>query len=235
VDLARLEKNIKARISKLYFSKFPLGGEQIEVKDFDKDMRRLRMFQRKLHGHAELTKKREKKAEMLAKYRGLLCDAHNAISSGQMIMALDIERSYTEVTQEIGITIFQNGKMQSFNLRIKNSPPRPDKFHFGSSNDMSWSEAKDVVLRYAADATFYVGHSLCVDFEHMRLNGLVLPEHPWLDTNDLSYLANMQGSKLVELAGHLQIDTPVPHCGGNDARYNMEALLAMVENYGPAS
>lgn len=237
MDLARLEKNLKAKISKLYFSKFPLDcTEQVEVQDFDKNMRRLRMFQRKLQTHTELMKKREKNAEMLRQCRDLLSRAHDAISSGKMLMSIDIERSYTEIAQEVGITIYQNGKMSSFNLRIKDTPPRPDRFHFGSSNEMTWAEAKDVVLQYANVSTFYVGHSLFVDFEHMKTNGLRLPMRPWLDTNELSYLIEgMYGSKLGELAAHLQIAAPHPHCGGNDARYNMEVLLAMVENYGPTS
>lgn len=233
MNLDLLEKALKKKIGSLYLSKHPSPGVVNDVPNFEEDMLRLRKFQRRVGRHAVFMKARAKDIETRERVITELKAANTAILAGHRILAIDTER-WADVTQEIGLTIYEGGQMTSHNLRVMGDgvPPRGDYYHYGESESLTWPETVERVKREAATAKFYVGHSLIGDFESMKDQGLILPKVPFLDTFWLSHIVEgKEGVSLSALAGHFEIETPRPHCGGNDARYNMEVLLALIEAY----
>jgi len=233
MNLELIEKNLKKKIGALYLSKHPSRGVEIDVPNFEEDMLRLRKFQRRVGCHAAFMKERAKRLETIERIVAELKAANAAILAGHRLLAIDTER-WAETTQEIGLTIYEGGQITSHNLRVmgENVPPRGDYYHYGDSESLTWEQTIERVKREAASAKFYVGHSLIGDFESMKDQGLILPKVPFLDTFWLSHIVEgKEGVSLSALAGHFEIETPRPHCGGNDARYNMEVLLALIEAY----
>ena len=140
-------------------------------------------------------------------------------------------------TREIGYTTLQNGVMESFNLRNADSTRRNwVGFGFGDTQVMPASEIMTRIMAEGQKASFYVGHSLGVDLDHMREHGAKMPSRPILDTFLLAKLVgglprDLSGVSVSVLAKHFGIAAPKPHSGGNDARYTMEVLLAMMDAY----
>jgi hypothetical protein len=237
VNLDAIEKEVRLRIKNLYFSKFPENGVQIDIPDFDQNSGRLRRLQRRICEHRVFLRRRGEHKAIIAKQIKLLREIRTAIDAGARLIAIDVERNIQQVTQEIGYTTFQNGVMKSFNLRIQGAPRRRTNFSFGDSEVLTWDEIKER-LRIEVDKSAYmIGHSFATDLTHMKDNGLRLPFRPLADTFWLSIIIphfenGRHGANLSDMATYFGIHAPNPHSGGNDARYNMELLLAMVEAYG---
>jgi hypothetical protein len=233
MDLNALELRVKKKVSVLYHEKHPEPGVIVDVPDFDARMGRLRAFQRNLRGHREIMTARKKRADYVASQVAVLWELSRALADGKRIMAFDVERTLSEITQEVGVTTFRRGEgFRSFNFRVEGAPKRAMSFAFGNSDVMPWEEMKRRLMLEGEQSDFYVGHSIATDFEHLKSKGLRLPFRPIMDTFHASCLVEeREGGKLGELCEYLGVDASRPHGGGNDARYNMELALAMVDAY----
>jgi hypothetical protein len=164
--------------------------------------------------------------------------------SGELILetkasvAVGTEITGLSATRELGFTTFKNGVMVSVNLRAEDAKKSHwIGFEFGDTQRVSVEEMTARLMAVAKDATFYIGHSLMIDIMHLREAGVYLPNLPILDTFELAGLVPhfaedaLDGANLSAVAAYFGVEAKAPHCGGNDARYNMEVLLAMVNAY----
>ena len=141
-------------------------------------------------------------------------------------------------TREIGVTTFKNGVITSYNFRSDMADkPHWVGFQFGKTTRLSTKEMLGRLAGLATKASGYVGHSLVGDFEQVSEEGVSLPDVPIFDTFDLArilvpeFQEGGQGANLGAMCARFGVDASAPHCGGNDARYNMELLLAMINEY----
>jgi hypothetical protein len=197
----------------------------------------------KVRAHQVLLRDRRNEKIAYANLVGRLVDLRVAIAGGARLLAFDVERSLPKKgfphgeLREIGYTVFQHGVMESHNLR-SNTAERANwvGFSFGDTKRMDDCDIHDALMLEARKADFYVGHSLLVDINYLKHTmAQRLPVKEVFDTFDLSMLVESFGQARLEanlstVAEHFGVSAPKPHSGGNDARYNMELLLAMVEN-----
>ena len=140
-------------------------------------------------------------------------------------------------TREIGYTTLQNGVMESFNLRSTGTRRTSwVGFQFGQTELVAEDDIIARIVSEAAKASYIVGHSIGMDMDHIREHGGVMPRRPILDTFMLASLipefnGHLTGANLGALAAYYGIYAPKPHSGGNDSRYTMEVLLAMIDAY----
>jgi hypothetical protein len=196
---------------------------------------------------AFLADRREHKT-LLSDLVSRLTEVRDAMANGKIVLAWDVERSWPDLvtgereTREIGYTTYRKGVISSHNLRYKDSKKRNwIGFGFGNTKVVDYKTMFEIILRETTAASFYVGHSLGVDIDHlsyeMPKHGVpMIPRKPILDTFTLSTLVfdkDKDGANLSAVAAQYGVETPAPHCGGNDARYNMELLLKMIERHVP--
>lgn len=233
MDIQTLEKSVKKMIGTLYMSRFPSKGVVIDIPNFDEKMSRLRSLQRKIQNHASYLSHRNKVNTGIASAIADLTTAAQKMSAGETFMAFDVERTMQNVTKEIGVTMWQGGQYRSFNYRIAGAKMKVG-FQFGDTTIVTAEELGAIMVEHGRVADNYVGHSLTVDFDHLKSKGIVIPRCPVFDTFWLSRVATAEigesgNRSLSELCSHFGIQADRPHSGGNDARYNMELLVAMTE------
>ena len=232
MNYVALEKRLRDEIKANYFARFPAPGVRLEIEGLEARTVRLKDVLRKVQLRIKALKVRAEHEAKLAKIRFNFAVAARDIEAGKKLVAIDVERSWAHETQEIGVTVFQNGKFETMNYRVQGMH-RKVGFEFGRTIVMSWEDIKEVVHLHCKDAIYYIGHSFVGDLEHMRKKELHLPRAVVMDTYFLSYICEENSfSSLGTLCEHFGIVANRPHCGGNDARYNMELFLAMVEAYG---
>jgi hypothetical protein len=242
MDLDRLERGLNEKIKELYFAKFPGDGVENDVPDFEAKMARLCHVRYLIRGsrkyeflgHREWTKRRQRVIDDCEEARAVLKTLRKLIDDGRRFTAIDVERTNDgAILQEVGITHFQAGKMLSMNLRVAGVPKRRNNFAFGDSEVLELDVLRERVVRETQDSDQYVGHNLGVDFDLLKKNGIFIPTRPVIDTMRVSpAVPHLRDASLVNLATYFGIAADRPHSGGNDARYNMELVLAMVEAYG---
>lgn len=234
MNLELLEKRLKAKIGKLYLSRFPQQGVENDVPNFDEDMRRLRMFQVRLREHTDLMKKRNKVISDRDEAIQELVRVRKMIDAGACITAIDAERTAREtVLQEVGVSHFKDGKITSMNLRVAGVQKRRTSFAFGDSEVLEMDALRERLAKETQGSDHYVGHNLGIDFDILKKNGIIIAKRSFTDTMRVSpVVPDLRDASLVNLATHFGVDASRPHSGGNDARYNLELLLAMVEAYG---
>jgi hypothetical protein len=209
---------------------------------------RLTTVLNKVRAHRVLLRNKSDALAVREGYIQSLVNLREAIQDGAVLLCFDVERSmpydnsygtypHGEL-REIGYTIYQNGVMESYNLRSKTAWRRYwIDFCFGATEYMDTEQMNDRILEVAKKADFYVGHSLNMDIGF--LNAIMqekIPHRRVYDTFDLAMLSEEFGearseANLANVAKVFGVDAADPHCGGNDARYTMELLLAMIDAF----
>lgn len=233
MNIDALEIRVKKAVSVLYQERFPTKGVEVSVPDFDARMERLRAVQRRMRSHRDLMGSRVRRASHVAAQLKKLSEMAGLLKAGKRIMSLDVERTMSDVLQEVGVTTFKRGEgFRSFNFRIEGAPRRSMRFAFGDSEVMPLAALSERLIAEANQSSAYVGHSIGYDFDTLWDNGVMMPRLTFMDTFYASCLMEGQdGKKLGELCAYMGVEAARPHGGGNDARYTMELVLAMIEAY----
>lgn len=230
MDYNRVQKSLGTEVSRLFKARHPEKGVVIDIPGFEVRVERIRGLQKQIHLHVQNQASRLKKAELSADITARYRDAQKGLETGAIFVSFDIERTLEEKTEEIGITVYQNGAMRTRNIRIEGKT-RFNDCDFCETEIMTIPEAMTVLAMELSPASFVVGHSLHHDFAHMKSLGFSVPPRRRLDTAYLTLLQYENAPKLVALCAEYGVDAPVPHVGGNDSRYAMELLLKLVERF----
>lgn len=236
MDIQTIELSVKKLKRTLYMSRYPSPGVVLDVPGFDEKMKRLNAFLRRVQAHIKWLNGRRRAQEHAEKMRLPLSLVRDGIAAGKTFMAFDVERSRENVTKEVGVTLWKDGVFRSFNYRIEGSPFKfKQRFRFGKTTMVTAEELASILIAHGETADFYIGHSLAIDLEHLKSKGIDMPFRSVVDTFWLAggwpEIFGEEGNRRLEdLARHFGITADRPHNGGNDARYTMEVLLAMVEN-----
>lgn len=236
MDIQTVENSIKKLIGRLYLSRFPSKGVVVDVPGFDEKMRRLRAAFSRLQDHYRLMDQRRRLKAQSDKMQSEIAAAREGIAAGKTFMAFDVERTLQEVTKEVGVTMWKDGKFRSFNYRIEGMRLKIG-FAFGDTKIVTNDELVAILIAHAEEADFYVGHSLSRDLDHLKSKGITMPirrvfDTFWMADGRRDIFGDSGDRRLEDLARHFGIKADRPHNGGNDARYTMEVLLAMAASDG---
>lgn len=250
MDYDRIQREVEGRVKALFFKHFPDGLIPIDTKGLTKKERRallnapnpvmaayraeaarLAAFKNRLRDHRNLLADRARRNEFLSKIDGEIAMGREAIAAGKVFMAFDCERTMTEVTKEVGVTIYRSatGTFESYNYRLEGMKLKTG-FSYGTTQVVTMDELRAILVAHANEADFYVGHSLTIDFEHLRAQEIKLTKRRFFDTMWFSHALFGEGSNsLSHLAERYGIAEGFrAHNGGNDARKTMEVFLQMV-------
>ncbi len=141
-----------------------------------------------------------------------------------------------EETNEVGISTYSKAKgHETRNLIVSGRWPRKVPFFFGESEFVTVEEIGKILesVHNADETVAVVGHSVYLDMGHIHRNITHhLKKKTWLDTGNyadsLFHLGQITDATLGGMLTHYEIDHQHLHCGGNDARYNMELLVKMI-------
>ncbi len=231
MDIEATERALKAKIKALYLSRHPEKGVMIDVEGFDDLMGRYRSVQRRITVHRQLMKGRRARREF---HHGIGIEValvRQAIVDSKTLMAFDVERTLSDLTKEIGVTLYRDGVFESHNYRAEGMKLKTG-FSYGQTEVLPIKTLYGKVREHAHRAHYYVGHALIMDFEHLRRQGVVLTKHRYFDTLRWSQalLGFEEGNNLTALAEHFGMAEGFrAHNGGNDARMTMEVLIQMVK------
>ena len=238
MDIDATLRQINGKLKALFFARYPNGhlSEEIDVPDYDATVERLKKVKGRLAAHYRLTKQRNTVSAMLARIDDEMDQAEAAIASGKILMAFDTERTFAGLTKEVGVSLYQSGTVTSFNYRIEGITHNVG-FSFGETIVVSNEGLVDILTQHVKSATFLLGHSLVSDFKHLRSTGVVLPHRPFFDTywwaeRFRDRLPEIGNRSLSALCGEFGVMASRPHSGGNDARYTLELILAMLKARG---
>jgi hypothetical protein len=193
--------------------------------------------------------------DSIAKY---MLDLKRALSlirkREKVLVGIDLEyfeRDHQFLT-EIGIAIFNpivndpNGvipDIKSMHIIVKENeskknyltvPDNKDRFSFGKSLKLSLAESQkgvEQILNYYSERNqlVIVGHSVDGDIQMLRDRGFRVPRHEVLDTYRLWRATQPAGpGSLGELLKFFGIPHGVLHNAGNDAFYNIQLALKML-------
>ncbi|CDO56864.1 hypothetical protein DV495_000988 [Geotrichum candidum] len=193
--------------------------------------------------------------EKIAKYKLDLKRALSLIQNrGKVLVGIDLEyfeRDHQLLT-EIGIAIFNpivndpNGTIpdiKTMHIIVKENeakknyltvPDNKNRFSFGKSLKLSLAESKkgvEQILNYYSERNqlVIVGHSVDGDIQMLRDRGFRMPQHEVLDTYRLWRATQPAGpGSLGELLKFFGIPHGVLHNAGNDAFYNIQLALKML-------
>ncbi len=199
----------------------------------------------RVRAHRAFLADRHAKREQRSKYLHLLRAVADTIDSNGVVISFDVERGWPNVDfpngefRELGMTILRGSHIESYNLRVDTAQKAHwVGFNFGETKRLSQIEIFNRFVKAASDAKFYVGHSLNVDIEYLNtiMEDVGYPPIPYRRVVDTFFLASLhpdfdegrERANLSNVATLYGVPAPNPHSGGNDARYNMELLQAMV-------
>ena len=237
MDFQAIELSVKKLKRTLYMSRYPSPGVVLDVPGFDEKMTRLNAFLRRVQERIRRANSRQRARDHAEKMRLPLSLVRDGIAAGKTFMAFDVERSRDNVTKEVGVTLWKDGVFRSFNYRIEGSPFKfKTRFGFGKTTMVAdAAKLASILIAHGETADFYVGHSISIDISHLQSKGIEMPFRSVIDTFWLAggwpeIFGEDGNRRLEDLARHFGITADRPHNGGNDARYNMEVLLAMAAN-----
>jgi hypothetical protein len=228
MDLRLLRESLRKKTADLFAERFPAPGVMVHVDDFHERVERLNNLMRRVNRHQ--SRKGNARGARNQNQRSIteMSELRDALAAGKSILVFDCEwHRDTQVTHEIGYTLYGNGVTQSYNLRL--SPRAHGVFDFGRTEFLPRDEAYARFVRVCEQVEFYGGQALKNDFDHLRSHGVELPVRPVFDTLWWGRTLTGKVSKLSTLAEHFGVECPRPHCGGNDARYTLEIMLRMLE------
>jgi hypothetical protein len=225
-----LEHHLRRQIGSLYRQKHPVPG--VVVDGFDDAIARALDVRQRFVQHRRRMRARHAVHQFRQRVANTVVAARSLIDNGAAIMCFDVERKYggdRKIT-EVGVTIFRDGDLQSHNYVVEGQRPRY-AYEFGQSEILPWNAVAEKLLGHAESIGAYVGHSINNDFLFLEEAALVMPKRHCFDTSRWSCAVSERGHpmKLGDLCARYNVPTARTHCGGNDARYNMEVFLVMLE------
>ena len=156
--------------------------------------------------------------------------AYRHFKEGKRFLSLDVERTEDGHFHEIGITIVQGARLESFNYR-KKKVDRGPRFVFGKTIVAEFYIIHSLILMHAKKADFYVGHSFWHDQNHLKAEGIDLPEKFYCDTSTWGKALRGYMPSLYALTQEYGVGSSQMHCGGNDSRYTAEVFLKMIDEH----
>jgi hypothetical protein len=235
MNLAAIESRAKKVLGVMFRAKFPEGphGIELDYPEYYEKKARIDKFLGVLRLHATFMKKRQARLDRIADQHNRLSNIAQILNDGMMILSFDVEQNARHGFQEVGLTTYSIADgFVSVNLKRIDAEARRIKFDFGRTKNLPLNILLQKVHDMANKCHYYVGHSIKYDIGYLQILGADIPEKPVLDTHLVSVVTDdMEGKSLSDLAASFGVAAPNPHCGGNDARYNMELALAMIEKY----
>lgn len=231
MDLKRLLNALEEKKTALFQARFPSPGVQVHIDNFYEQINRIRAVERRVRRHKNWKRAAQRDTMRQISLSQELDLVRLALSEGKTLLAFDLEwHRQHQTTQEIGLTTYRSGSIVSENIQLK---PLGRRFNYGISVMTSKEKAVEMLVARCEAADYYVGQSISNDFRNLRQNGIVIPERPHFDTERLAraFTRPEDGRSLTALCKAFGIDCSNMHCAGNDARYTLEVLLAMV-NFG---
>lgn len=146
------------------------------------------------------------------------------------IIVVDLEwNMWTQLTTEIGYTVYRNGVVESFNLCIGITG---DRFAYGVSEYMDRDSAYERLKAECQAADLLVGHSFRNDLKHLASHGVLLEPKPFADTQRWQRAIDKAGksAKLTDLCLMHGVEIADPHVGGNDARMTFEVFRKLLQS-----
>jgi hypothetical protein len=151
-------------------------------------------------------------------------------SLGRRFMSLDVERTREGELQEIGITMIQGRRIESFNYQIREVNRGP-QFIFGRTIKAEFTIIKNLISLHGQGADYYIGNDFRHDIEHLRAEEIPLPDRFYYDTSNWGKAILGYRPRLIDLAQSYNVGSTQMHCGGNDARYTAEIFLKMINTH----
>lgn len=172
----------------------------------------------------------------------------------KVFVALDLEywEKNNSCLTEIGISIFDPNLDYNYFPTIRSShyivkenvnrinsdyvPNNKFRFAFGKSLTLKMTDCKSAVNQildhYASqDKLVFIGHSVAGDIKMLKARGFNIPEnYEVIDTFKIWNSSQQRGfGSLGGLLEYFKIDAGLLHNAGNDAYFNMELLLKMLD------
>lgn len=232
MNLNALEHSLKGRIGELYRAKHPAKG--VVVEGYDERIARVQALQERMRRHRALIELRNRNRSHKARMEHNIREARAMLRGDAIFMSLDVEGVSLKKKIEFGVTIYEEGRMTSFNYRTPEALAIKTPFEYGETEILPWEEIAKRLTEHAQQASAYVGHSLHSDLEFLKECGLVLPKLPYYDTawwSTLNLGPHDGLMKLTDACDLYGVGCSDPHCGGNDSRYTLELFLAMIEKH----
>lgn len=167
--------------------------------------------------------------------KNIIAPARQAMRTGRLL-SLDVEcigGQYDTVT-EVGVTVLQDGAMESFHAITEeylNVDTRwtANRWRFGYGESLVLPKRR--IVEWLGDhlgaAPVLVGHDIKSDFRF--LESLIRIDAAGIhDTAHMSRAIYGRALGLSTLCGRFGVKADVPHNAGNDARYTMEVLMAII-------
>jgi hypothetical protein len=167
-------------------------------------------------------------------FENQIAQLRTALERGDRLVAIDVEaHRYTQKLTEVGISIREKGHSLSYNLRLneRKKLQQHDLFDFGETIWMDQMEVHAWITGATRDAYAFIGHSFKDDILMLRRDGYELPAIPYYDTANWSrkLFQGGQARRLGDVCSAYGVAAPLPHNGGNDARYTLDVMMAIVE------
>lgn len=228
------QKAMFSALKRMFKVRYPPAGVAW-AEDFDLDAwtarrERLERLLRKGTDHLSFQHQQQKRWRYAAKIDRMKARAGQAIAMNETLLAIDVEGVRSGRLHEIGLAIYKDGVITSRNLRVPGAKSRVE-FEFGETEIMPINKIAMTLRLLVEKSQFLVGHSLVSDFHALKEMGITIAERPFFDTAEWAQRGWTQAPKLGDLCAELGVPARVPHCGGNDARYSLEALLKMATPY----
>lgn len=203
-------------------------------------------FHRK-HALKKTDKLKNTHSKKLAQYRSAvqhMKTVNDCIENGDRLVCIDVEafEFNQNIILEIGITTFQSGTINTRHLiieeRIKtvnkrHVPNHKHHFLFGESEILPLRDAIAIVKQEMKGCDRLVGHSVSGDIDWLSKHGVKFNTNiVYFDTSFLCkayFDSNKTRMSLKDVCEKCGIDMEYAHNGGNDSRYNMQALLALTK------
>ena len=232
MNFSEAERGLKDRIHHLFSQKHPSKG--VVVEGFDEQIERVQTLQRRMRAHRALMEARAQRKMVISKAKSAIRRAMYRLNDNATFMSFDVECVLdTSTITEIGVTMLTNGEKSAFNYRVEGVESKCSEFIHGETIVLPLPEIIERLQAHAEEADNFVGHSLYLDFDFLKDNGVRLPEKWYADTASWSAIHCESGAlKLVDLAKMYGVDHSAPHCGGNDSYTTLEVMLAMVQKIG---
>ncbi|UTU08089.1 hypothetical protein CcrC1_gp403 [Caulobacter phage C1] len=234
----RYDRIVEHHVKMLYKRRYGPQATEMDIPTFDAEIARLRGLQERCRARDERKAAKVRWAEHVARMLGEMAFAHRVIHNPDKrepltLMAFDIEQTMDGVLEEVGVAILRRGVMLNYNYRLAGAG-RTHDFHFGSTTYLHSLAAFQAVLEvHAAGVDYYAGQSLNYDFDRLKAQGIVLPRRAVFDVGHWSTIEsdNKEMTSLEASCARHGIDTSGMHCGGNDAAYTLQLMLAMIDEH----
>lgn len=228
--MRRLMSNLKVARDELWARRYPEPGVCVDFPEFWPGIQRLNEVTKAANRHSSLMGSRRSAGARLQRVHASMEAFRAGLAEGKTFVAFDCEwHRSTQVTLEIGVTVYRDGVTTSYNLRVNTGHGATGKFDFGNTEVLAREACMKRFVELCEQADFYVGHSLSNDFDHLRQFKVEVPYRPVFDTQSWGRKLIGHQASLSTLAGHYGVDCPRPHVGGNDARYTWEVMLRMAQ------